>query len=396
MEEKRLKEVVDKLHIKKEMEEEILKNIKKAEEEINIKGSKKKWNKAAAAVAVLAVTAVVGSISVNALVDSLVKDRMQHVPQETLEEMVEDLDAANTAASGYSREFTESEEERQRELAMAYQNGTFPKEEMTRVKKMSQIDKNTLCYVSGADYFNIPERELTDEELLQYIDFGQKMDYALDKRYKEMYADEIRAQEEAEEALAAENEEKGGISKQEAIAKSEEWLNVLYGRTPDGMEMNSYIEQENKYFADAPEGNLVYRVDYIIRRYENYMFYISGNGDLLGAEYSDNRLWDADELSMGEAKEDVQPLYKEAESLLRNTLGISEEFDEVYCRYFENKSGDGVRYNRLNFWFVKDDRMAYRLVFSCDTNEFIDFYYENYDENVELNKEFKGVCEKLK
>lgn len=394
MEEKKLKEVVDKLHIKKEMEEEILKNIRKAEEEIKIKGSKKKWNKAVAAVAALAVTAVVGGISVNALVDSLVKDRMQHVPQETLEEMVEELDTANTAASGYSREFTQSEVERQRELAIAYQNGTFPKEEMTRVKKMSQIDKNTLCYVSGADYFNIPERELTDEELLQYIDFEQKMDYALDKRYKEMCADEIRAQKEAEEALVAENEEKGGISKQEAIAKSEEWLNVLYGKTSDGMEVDWCIEKSGDNMA-------VYQIEYSAGlystySYDSYSIYINGNGELVGTFHGGSNVYGSEERSMDEAKEAVGPLYEKAEEFLKDTFGISEEFEEVYCRYFENESGDGVVLNRLNFWFVKEDRMAYRLTFSCDTNEFLELMYENYDENVERNKEFKGVCEKLK
>lgn len=399
MEERQLKEVVGKLHIKKEMEEEILKNVKKAElEQENGKkpGSKKRWQTIAAAAAGVVVIAGLGGASVHAVVNSLVRDRMDSVPQETLEEMAEQLDSAHTVASGYSREFTESEKERQRELTKAYQNGTFPEAELVRVKNRSQIDEDTFCYISGEDCYNIPERELTDEEILQYIDFIQKMDYALQKRYEEEYSDEVQAKREAEQALVTENAEKGGISEEEAIAKAEEWLNVLYGESPDGMEMNSYIEPENKYFADAPEENLVYRVLYRIRGYDSYGLYISGNGDLLGADYSSTRLWDAAELSMEEAGKTVQPLYEKADGFLKDTLGISEEFAEVYCRYFENESGDGVIFNRMNYHFVKEDRMAYRLTFDCNTMEFIDFDYDNYDEIVERSQEFKGETVKLK
>lgn len=395
MEERKLKEVVGKLHIKKEMEEDILKNVKSAELEMeNGKRRKagKRWQTVAAAAAGFVVIAGLGGVSVHAVVNSLVKDRMDSMPQETMEEMAEQLDAANTVASGYSREFTESERERQRELTKAYQSGTFPEAELAKVEDKSQIDGDTFCYVSGEDYYYIPERELTDEELLQYIDFNKKMDYALQKRYEEEYSDEVQEQKEAEQTLVSE----GGISEEEAIAKAGEWLNVLYGESPDGMELISYVEPADESVAMSCDASLVYVVHWAIEDFEYYYFWISANGDLLSTVYSSADMMDVAEFSMEEAGKTIQPLYEKAEGFLKDTLGISEEFEEVYCRYYENEAGDGVILNRMNYWFVKGDRMAYRLTFDCDTKEFIEFDYDNYDENTKLNQEFKGEVVKLK
>ena len=67
----------------------------------------------------------------------------------------------------------------------------------------------------------------------------------------------------------------------------------------------------------------------------------------------------------------------------RKVLNIkTEEFEEVYCSYAKNTAGDGIDLNIMNFWFVKEDRMAYRVTFSCESMEMLIYEMKNYDETV--------------
>lgn len=391
-----LKEVIGKINIKSEMEEEILKNVineetKRLQTGITTNKKRKKWQSRAVAAAVTLVVVGAGGVTAHALVDSLVKERMENMPQEEVKNIVDEIDSQQVNASTYSRELTDEETARMRDLTIAYQKGEFPEGELKRVTDESQVDEDVLCFVPDTSYFYLPDRELTDEELLQMIDYSKKANYALQKRYEEEYAEEVQAKEEERQELAKTTQAEGGISEGEAIAKAEEWLSKLYGETPDGMEMSHYIESAEESVATSLDGSAVYCIIYSIEGSDNYYFYISGNGDLLSAEHSSAGQLDAAELTLSEAESKVQTLYQTAEEQLKDFFGISEDYAEIYCRYRKNAAGDGIDMNLMIFYFVKEDRTAYKLSFICDNMELREYSIKNFDEVVEIAKKIEDM-----
>ena len=356
MDERRLKEVMNRVHIKSEMEEEILKNLmnETGEQATQKKANKSSgWQKkvAVAAVALVAVGTV--GFSANAIRNNLVKERMEAVPQVEMNEIIEDLDAAQVDADIYSRDLTSEEQSRRSALHSEYLNGRFPEKEIIRVKEKSDIvDKNTLCFVSKDSYYNIPDRELTDEEILQMIDFDEKRDYILRQRYEEMYADEIQEREAAEEAAKAELEAKGSITEEEAVIRAQEWLLKLFGKTPDGLEFNHYLmTDEDGNAGEHPAYMVYYGVIH-----ENYYFTISAeDGSLVDVTYSggaSERF--ADEMKVSDVEAKIPELAQTVEDYLRNNLDVPDEFKQVNYTYCVTGS-DTVYTNMVRFCFVKED-----------------------------------------
>ena len=112
-----------------------------------------------------------------------------------------------------------------------------------------------LYYAQDNSVFHLPERELTDEELLQIIDFQTKRDYVLSQRTSQEYEEQRR---EAREEIAAE----GGITEEKAIELGKEWLNRLYGITGEGMELNHYPDTDGDRHS--------YNVNFSIQSHEYY------------------------------------------------------------------------------------------------------------------------------
>lgn len=390
MDEQRLKEVMNRVHIKSEMEEEILKNLMNETEGQATKKKANKnagWQKKVAAAAIAVVCAGTVGFSANAIRNNMVKARMEAVPKLEMEEILNDIDSAQAEADTYSRELTSEEMSRETALRSEYLNGRFPEKELIKVREESDIvDKDTLCFAVKTSYFNIPDRELTDEEILQIIDFGEKREYALRQRYEEMYADEIQEREAAEQAAKEELEAKGGITEEEAVIKAQEWLMKMFGKTPDGVECNHYLMMDE-------EGNAgehpVYMVYYGLI-HESYYFTISAeDGSLAGVDcgFGDSGIFD-DEMQVSDVEANIPELYQTAEGYLRNNLDISDEFKAVYYTYFATNS-DTIYSNKVGFCFVKEDGSAYSMSYVCTDNSFLDYEkIDNYEEYLEGRKEY--------
>lgn len=293
MEERELKEVMEKVHIKREMEEEIMKKIVNTQNEkqqagkhINNRGKMVGWQSKAAAAAIALMVAGVGGVTVHAIVGNLVKERMESMPEKEVESILNQVDTSDAGADTYSRELTAKEKERREELSIAYYKGQFPQEELKKVQDESQIDKDVLCFVPATSYMYLPDRELTDEEILQIIDYYEKRDYSLEERYKETHPEKEQEQKKLKEQVKAE----GGISEEEAIAKAKEYLDKEYGEDGDGMEVDHYLisaKEAEGWSIEVPDGKPVYRVTYSIRGIKHYYFAISStDGTLLLSDCS--------------------------------------------------------------------------------------------------------------
>ena len=114
--------------------------------------------------------------------------RMESMNHEKLEEYFAQLQEANVSTDTYSRPMTESEAARLEELRQAYlEQGYFPKKELTLIDSPKKYKKGVAFYAERSTFF-LPEKELTDEQLLELIDFKEKRDYSLAQISEEIAA----------------------------------------------------------------------------------------------------------------------------------------------------------------------------------------------------------------
>ena len=238
----RVKETMEQIHMPEEMQEQIIQNIQdrmeakrfiekersvgsgrirmqkgkwKRNQKENLPGNEKTfWMKKAAAAAVIVLTAGIVGIPVQGVVRSFVAARMEKIPEAELKDIVRIVYEREAEADSFSREFSDSENARWKTLLQAYGDGIFPERTICLVERGEEMPEGILCYVIQTGYFNLPEREMTDEELLQMIDFNKVRNYALARTPAGQEA--CREQQARQEELKRRVAEEGGIGREEA------------------------------------------------------------------------------------------------------------------------------------------------------------------------------------
>lgn len=349
------------------------------------------WKKKAVA-AVLALTVVgVGSFTVHAVVDSLVKARMESMSKEEKTELLDEVDSQKVNAASYSRELTQEEKERERELNIAYhKEGRFPEGEIVRVEDEGEANKDMLCFNAETFTFYLPERDLTDEELLQIIDYREKVNYSLGERYEEDYADEVAARKAEKEEIEQQVEVNGGMTEEEATKEAEEWLDKVYGKSAKDMEVSCFIDNEG----EAVEGPS-YEIHFSYADTDFYTFAMDvSDGSLKGLNYSGKELM-AEEMTAADGEAKAEDLSRTAEKYLRDTFGISGECKELYYAYNTDENNT-VILNMMTFQFVMEDGHVYVVSVDCKSG-ILELYkvrdYESWKKSWEKDKELaeKGV-----
>ncbi len=245
-----VKKVMEQVHISAKMQEDIIMNVQKRMEN----GNKKVWNwrKVAAVAAAFALTACVASIPVSAYVTSVVKERMEEIPKEELEDLNDMIQGQAVLADGFSREYSVQEEKRYNELWQAYKDGTFPVKVIVQVDKPEEVTAGTLCYIRSTGVFNLPDGEMTDEELLEIIDFQNKMSYAVIQ--SNVITEEEKAAYQAEEArLKKLVQDANGISGSEAVEIAEKQIKVDLGDRADKLELMTDSEDNAAELFDTTQ-----------------------------------------------------------------------------------------------------------------------------------------------
>lgn len=158
-------------------------------------------------------------------------------------EVFTDVDTAQTqnnepgAGTGsVIRSYSDKEKERMAELQQFYQNETAKPEKMIReVGSAEGVTEGTLCYIVSTGEYYLPDRELTDEELLEIIDCNFRIALNAGKK--------TAAEWEAEDrAVRAERETKvkaaGGISEDEAIEIAKKAMETDLGEKAKGLKLH--------------------------------------------------------------------------------------------------------------------------------------------------------------
>lgn len=247
----KLKETMNQIHMKEEMQKEIIMKVKRQTDRRAF--GKKRLHQAVAAAAafVLIAGAVIPS---QAAIRYFVKDRLENIPKQELEAVNQMVQGQNNAeADSFSREYSKEEIKRMQQMQEAYQNGRFPQQTITFTDSVGQIPDDSLSYDPDTSFLYLPDRTLTDEELLQIIDFNYTRDYAVSQGTA---AQEARKEwEEKEEGLKAKVQKEGWITEKEALQAAEVYLQTEFGLSAEGMIADVFLDEPKT-------GLFIYHVSY--------------------------------------------------------------------------------------------------------------------------------------
>ena len=376
-----LQDAVNCIQIPEEMQKEIIRNVKT--DSFQKRKIHRNISMAATAAGIVIAFGLV-SVPVCALVNSHIQERMEAVPQEELDGIVEDIEMQQAEADTFSRAYTEKEESRMSELYGQYQSGTFPTGELIQVESIEEAGESELYFLLPESAFYLPDRELTDEELLEIIDFYYKREYALNKRNEEAFAEEIAQRKEEQAQMAAEAVEAGGVTEQEAIETASEWLEKIFGITGEGLERNNYFDND---IVIAGETGF-YHVNWTdFPNRQHYYFYISAkDGTLSRVMCSGGKvsIANAERITAEQAAPCIPQLKQIADAFMREQFQVMCE--EVYSRYY---AVDGIASLFAEFIYVQDSNTAYVVTYTWDGNfhQFRKYHFTGYQQVYESTLE---------
>ncbi len=109
---------------------------------------------------------------------SAYRERLENMEEQELDTYYMLTDAGET--NEYNRQLTEEELKRFYALEEEYENeGRFPEKDVPWLSEPGAYDGKELALDPNERTFYLPERDLSDEELLEIIDFNHKSDYSV-------------------------------------------------------------------------------------------------------------------------------------------------------------------------------------------------------------------------
>ena len=186
-----LRHAMKQVHMKENMQEEIIMNVRTQMADGTYRRNSFKRNMASAAACLL----VIGTVSIpayagylglrSAITSDKVMARMQEVPEAEVQDIYNmvQYEQRSFHADQFNREYTKEEESRKEALRKEYENGRFPEGTLTLVENAGQAvdsDQLVLCQRHLAAS-TAGKGTHQNEELLQILDFNSKRDFALEQ-----------------------------------------------------------------------------------------------------------------------------------------------------------------------------------------------------------------------
>jgi VIT1/CCC1 family predicted Fe2+/Mn2+ transporter len=356
---KRLKIVDKHINITDEQQKKILQNLENNE--------KRKRTKTEVAIKISFSLFVIISIplSTKAVID-LVNTRFQNIEKEQVSSMVNSIDSSPAQEFTFSRPYSSAEEKRLERLTKQYIKGTYPSDE---ILLSTVIYKDKLFFSVEENQYYLPDRTMTDEELLQIIEHQFKSDYVVNRRYQEksLYTKIDK------ESYSS---EKNRVTRQSVIKISNEWLFDILGEDSDGMEIKCEYITTNEQDSGLDGLTLpIYIVSYSVKSSSYYYFYISPeDGKLQEFTLTNNSIRNNSKINTylsDDVVGKINKLYEFSSGFLNSKLKLKEEFSKITCEYFVNENE--VLGSSIYFIFIKKDGSFYEIGIKKNTEKIFSF-----------------------
>lgn len=321
-------------------------------------------------VAIALVCLMISSISVFAAVD-YVRQRMESLTKEEKDSYYEGVQNSPANADSYSREFTDNEKAKMEALRAKYENGEFPEQKLPIVKTQSDADGSKEFYfVEDASLFILPTRELTEEEMLEIIDFYYSRDYSLNEKAKENIVT----------VSPDEFIEKGGMDEEKAIEMARVDINNVYGKD---FEESQITVEYNK-----GGGNIYYVTMTDSESLVKYGVSIDADQELVTQLFNMKQSSDiTDGVTVDEAK--FRAKYDDALEMLKKWKGEDVSVSRATCEYNYN-SDDCLEHGMVSYLFEMKDGTGYVFYYSCANELFFQIFmtdYKQYRQRVDRDED---------
>ncbi len=183
------KKLVSNIEISDEMKQDLITNVKNGK-----RTSDKRFRYSSALMALCIVGAIAISGGSASAAYFSYKNRVENMSQEEQEGYQEVLEADDyyTCGDSMTRELTKAEKKKLIKLQDEYyKNGVFPEESVALLDKLSELKPGQLAYVAEDNKLHLPETEMTDEQILQFIDYQAKYTYTIEKSVEETEPAEV-------------------------------------------------------------------------------------------------------------------------------------------------------------------------------------------------------------
>lgn len=329
--------------------------------------------KTAVAACIFGMTVLV-AVPVAAKVNSIVTERMEQMSKEekqVYEEMNEPENQTKeheTEAIRYSRELSADEDKRMNELWDKYEEGLFPEGEMQIIDKLeADMEITAPVYEIWNREFYLPERDLTDEELLQMVDLMQKQAYTVEN------SDESKKWVNAQqEFFENPNPGENDMSEDEAIAKASAYLEGMYNVDADGMEKTV----EFTLGVGLEEGGYG---DYAVtfKGDEDWSYEVDINGEtgvLTGIWLRKvDTTWFFSTAPATVNEQIRSTNYEKAKEKIIAILGEDAKIVKSNCEYNEDKDGN-AEYGMLCYLFQLENGYVYQICYAIEEDLFNQLY----------------------
>lgn len=289
-----------------------------------------------------------------------VQQRMLSMDENEKKEMADYTRSSVKDIDTCSRELTEDEKERMETLLCDYQvRGKFPENGLEIVDDEKMITADTLAFITEDSMFVLPERALTDEELLQIIDFYYKRDYSL-MTSKEDFPGEMLSVDDAVE--------------ENAVEQMKTMLRVIYQIETDSLETSLEADINGVYRIEAGNsGQVGYRALY----------------DLDAGRIVEIECISDIDVTSEKIKPDNKNFIKIGEGLAEtiNRLDGNAAIREIYCDYNVTEDEMLTR-GTVNYIYRLEDGGCYVVKYNVAADEVTDLFivsYQEYQQTIDNN-----------
>lgn len=171
------------------------------------------------------------------------------------------------------RSYSDKEIERMSELQQSYMDGSAsPEKQILEVENAESVVAGTLCYIKDTGDYCLPDRELTDEELLEIIEYNYTKRVALNGKTQEQMDAEDLAKDLSQRAMLEEKvKAAGGINEEDAIEIARKAMEADIGEK--SKELKIYISRKAESYGwklelcditdeDEYKGDIAYSVNF--------------------------------------------------------------------------------------------------------------------------------------
>ena len=309
------------------------------------------------AFAMAAVLVLIMSVTAGATINAISK-RMNDMSNKEKQQMITDMDKSNADKDSYSRKLTDSERERMDKLREQYENeGRFPEGKVAVVDKEEDAKEGQITFVTTTRTYVIPEKEMTDEQILQIIDYGYKEDYSLrqERRGTEENYDGVVSDEQV-----AENEEKikssNGMSKEAAKELAAKYIKNIYDIDVSEYDVDVNANYDSSYEVHFQKDNsIIVNIDAVNKQLE----YIHID------EYEvENNNEKADENLFTNYADTVK-------EIIINKANLAEK-DSKYHYEYTLTEDEKVQAGIMSYYFEKSNGEVVQIRFNCKEKKIID------------------------